>query len=308
MLQTVVITSICGQGLSLAKYFLSQKGCTVILGVHSEKSRQIAQKSLNVPTASKLFILDVDFSSFAGSDYFVGEIYKTVSHMDVLINTAGVFWKDGKTANGYDARYGVNFLGTTYMCLHTLSLLHAGEGVVVNFAPKLYAEHLPEIDLEFLCTNTNRMSLERKYQFNDLIKSNLMVGKMQVLFIYKLLQKAKEYGVHLRGIVADYTLEPNNKANLSLISRAMYQSYFAKECNTEAIIGHVQAYLGNKREGCMAKQVTEVPQALNYLHHERERDTHEMAFVWESALEDLQLKESALFHFLNERAPRYRGK
>ena len=102
--------------------------------------------------------------------------------------------------------------------------------------------------------------------------------------------------------------DTNNKANLSLISRAMYQSYFAKECNTEAIIGHVQAYLGNKREGCMAKQVTEVPQALNYLHHERERDTHEMAFVWESALEDLQLKESALFHFLNERAPRYRGK
>ena len=92
---------------------LAKKSATVILaGRNKEKlSDACARISALVPSAS-LDTAVIDLNSIAAIKSFAETFVQSGNPLDVLINNAGVmFPPPSKTADGFEAQFGVNFIG-----------------------------------------------------------------------------------------------------------------------------------------------------------------------------------------------------
>lgn len=295
-MKNIVITSIRGAGLQLAKHFL-QRGDRVFLGWHEEHSQRFIHQSLSGFDTRLLIMHKVDFSSFKGSSRFLEAIRSKMQTVDVLINNAGVFWNKGITANGYDFSYGINYLGTAFMCLNGIDMFTHSRTVVVNFAPVFHKEMSLEVDFEFLKQHCGAFNLEYKYFFSDVVKSNIMVGVAIHLLTHKLQCFACTYGIDLQCIVADTYCNTTEKSRLSLVERIAYQSFFSKENNALSIADAVDASLQNEKNSPLkAQSVTTLDHDLRY---QAEQHTEAvLSTLWQETLLQLSLTESQVLKSL----------
>ncbi len=92
---------------------LAKKSATVILAGRNEEklSEACARISALVPSAS-LDTAVIDLNSIAAIQSFAETFVQSGKPLDVLINNAGVmFPPPSKTADGFEAQFGVNFIG-----------------------------------------------------------------------------------------------------------------------------------------------------------------------------------------------------
>lgn len=94
-------------------FALAKKGARVVLAGRSEAKLLEAKQRIaaDAPTA-ELEIAVLDLNSIASVKVFAESFLKRNESLDVLINNAGIMFPPaGKTADGYESQFGVNFIG-----------------------------------------------------------------------------------------------------------------------------------------------------------------------------------------------------
>lgn len=116
---------------------LAKKSAHVILAGRNERKLSDARERITalVPTAN-LSIEVIDLNSIEAIKYFAKEFVQSGQSLDVLINNAGImFPPPSKTVDGFEAQFGVNFVGHYVLTALLLPLLEkAKHGRVVTLS------------------------------------------------------------------------------------------------------------------------------------------------------------------------------
>ncbi|MFK7875578.1 MAG: SDR family NAD(P)-dependent oxidoreductase [Paracoccaceae bacterium] len=130
MTKTILITGATdGIGLTSAKTLAAQ-GHTILLHGRSTEKLTAAAKDIAATTQSYC----ADLSRIADIHAMVGEIRKDHTHLDVLINNAGVLkTKETRTADGLDVRFMVNTFAP-YVLTQALLPIIPKDGRIVNLS------------------------------------------------------------------------------------------------------------------------------------------------------------------------------
>ncbi|MEM7024768.1 MAG: SDR family NAD(P)-dependent oxidoreductase, partial [Pseudomonadota bacterium] len=135
MPKTILITgSTDGIGLETAK-MLAASGHHVLLHGRNPARLEQAEKTLSaIPEAGPVESYAADLSRMSNVEALAKEVSDKNSHLDVLINNAGVFnAPDPVTQDGLDVRFAVNTLAPYLLTRRLLSLLGA-DGRVINLS------------------------------------------------------------------------------------------------------------------------------------------------------------------------------
>ena len=130
MKKTVLITGgTSGIGLGIGLGFQSAGYDVIATGVNAEET----EATRNLYPDLDCRVLDVTCQEQ------ITTILNDLSHLDVLINCAGVILRDNQehTAEGFEKALDVNLNGTMRMCYAAKQLLTASQGCVINTASML---------------------------------------------------------------------------------------------------------------------------------------------------------------------------
>jgi retinol dehydrogenase-12 len=112
--KTVVLTgasSGIGKQVTLE---LAKQGAHVVMACRSLEKGEAARAELEAATggAGRLEVRELDLSSFDSIRAFAEKANADLARIDVLVNNAGIFpQKAGKTREGFESQFGVNYLG-----------------------------------------------------------------------------------------------------------------------------------------------------------------------------------------------------
>jgi NAD(P)-dependent dehydrogenase (short-subunit alcohol dehydrogenase family) len=126
---------------------LAKRGAQVVMACRDVKKAEAAKEDIRkeVPKA-KLEIMRLDLGDSSSVREFSKIVHETFSHIDVLINNAGIYKFDGKlqkTKDGFEEHIGVNHLNTFLLTLLLLDLLaKSNKSRIVNLSSMIapYAE------------------------------------------------------------------------------------------------------------------------------------------------------------------------
>ena len=133
-MKSVIITGgTSGIGLATAKIFLENDYNCVIVGRFEERGRQ----ALSMLNSDKVIYISADVSKVSDCDKIIDETLKTFGHVDVLVNSAGLYTEG--TINSVDEEefyriFDVNVKGTFFMCRAAVKSLMKTQGTIVNVA------------------------------------------------------------------------------------------------------------------------------------------------------------------------------
>ena len=125
--KVVVITGASsGLGKEAAKQ-LAGKNATLVLAVRNlKKAEDVKQEILSRYPQSDIKIKHLDLGNLSSIKQFAEEINKEFSHLDILINNAGVMMCPySTTEDGFEIQMGTNHLGTYALTGHLMPLLKA---------------------------------------------------------------------------------------------------------------------------------------------------------------------------------------
>lgn len=152
----IVTGSSSGIGKYEALYF-AYKGATVIMACRNvEKAKKIKEELLGEVPNGNFDIIQLDLSDFTSIDNFNKTIREKYTHIDCLVNNAGVyFMPKEKTKQGFEITMGTNYLGPYYLTCSILDLITNGEGKIINVSSIVHK--YAKIDFnDFFAENANR--------------------------------------------------------------------------------------------------------------------------------------------------------
>jgi NAD(P)-dependent dehydrogenase (short-subunit alcohol dehydrogenase family) len=121
-----------GIGLSTAKLFAKEGEQVIILGRDSAKGESEAAL---IPNAK---FIQGDVTKADDCRRAVDESMKTFGGLDVLVNCAGIIYRnrtvEQTTEEEWDATFDVNVKGTFLMCKHAMPALRERKGCIVNLS------------------------------------------------------------------------------------------------------------------------------------------------------------------------------
>lgn len=126
-----------GVGLAAAKRFRS-KGYDVCIAGRSDARGQAALKELEdaeVETAPAAIFVAADVRRVADCDRLVKTAVERFGHLDVLVNSAGIYVEgaiDDVTEEVFDDVLAVNLKGTVFACRAAVPYLRQTKGCIVN--------------------------------------------------------------------------------------------------------------------------------------------------------------------------------
>jgi NAD(P)-dependent dehydrogenase (short-subunit alcohol dehydrogenase family) len=136
--KTILITgSTDGIGLETARILISRGHNVLLHGRNTGKLEKVSEE-LGI---SEIFMADLSLMSEVKKLAF--EIGQKYSHLDVLINNAGVFTKGGMTPDGLDRRFAVNTIAPYFLTKLLLPLMDTG-GRVINLSSAAQAIVKPD--------------------------------------------------------------------------------------------------------------------------------------------------------------------
>ena len=139
-----------GLGFETALELAKHEAYVIMVGRNQEKLNQAKEKILeSVPDAS-IEIGVLDLNNIKSIKSFADEFLKTHATLDVLINNAGIMFPPaGKTADGFETQFGVNFIGHYVLTALLFPLLkNSGNARIVTLSS--IAHKGAEIDYENL--------------------------------------------------------------------------------------------------------------------------------------------------------------
>ena len=139
-----------GLGFETALELAKHDAYVIMVGRNQEKLNQAKEKILDsVPDAS-IEIGVLDLTNIKSIKSFADEFLKTHATLDVLINNAGIMFPPaGKTADGFETQFGVNFIGHYVLSALLFPLLKNSENARVVTLSSI-AHKGAEIDYENL--------------------------------------------------------------------------------------------------------------------------------------------------------------
>ncbi|MEZ4219810.1 MAG: SDR family oxidoreductase [Polyangiaceae bacterium] len=171
---------------------LAQRGATVILACRNADKAAAAVQDIRSSTGrSDLSAETLDLASMASIDAFARRIRDKYTRLDVLVNNAGI-WPTQRqtTADGLEATFGVNHVGTHMLTLRLLPLLEASApSRVVVLSSKLHYRGV--VDWEDLQMERRRFNGPTQYSNSKL---------MNVLFTKALARRVAGKGVNVNAV------------------------------------------------------------------------------------------------------------
>ncbi len=187
--KVVIVTgSSSGIGFEAAK-ILANKAASVIIAVRDlEKGNKAAEKIIAQNKNADVKVLELDLANLESVKNFAENFGKTYSHLDLLINNAGVMIPPyAITADGFELQFGTNHLGHFALTARLLEvLLKTDKARIVNVASS--AHKVGNLNFDDLTWEKRSYSAWRAY--GDSKISNLY-------FTYELNRKLKENNLDL---------------------------------------------------------------------------------------------------------------
>lgn len=133
--KVVIVTgSSSGIGYEAARV-LANKQATVIIAVRNlDKGNKALEKILGQNKDASVKVMELDLADLASVKNFAQEFKKNYSHLDLLINNAGVMIPPySKTTDGFELQFGTNHLGHFALTAQLLEVLVNTKGArIVN--------------------------------------------------------------------------------------------------------------------------------------------------------------------------------
>ncbi|XP_063852816.1 neurofilament heavy polypeptide-like isoform X2 [Scylla paramamosain] len=151
--KVVVVTGAnSGIGKEVARD-LASRGALVVLACRNKEAALQAVKEIRTTTGDgELIVMELDLGELSSVRSFSTSLLGKFSHLDILINNAGLYvppGEEGRTKDGYEIHFGVNHLGHFLLTHLLLPRLQETPGArVVTVASSLYKSG--KIDLEDL--------------------------------------------------------------------------------------------------------------------------------------------------------------
>ncbi|GAB7219923.1 SDR family NAD(P)-dependent oxidoreductase [Vibrio comitans] len=135
MQKTILITGATdGIGLETAKTLAKQGHSLLIHGRNPHKLQKVQDELSSLPGASKIETYESDLSRLADVKALASSIVQKHSHLDALINNAGVYRvPNAMTTDNLDVRFAVNTLAPYLLTQKLLPLMNS-ESRVVNLS------------------------------------------------------------------------------------------------------------------------------------------------------------------------------
>jgi NAD(P)-dependent dehydrogenase (short-subunit alcohol dehydrogenase family) len=172
---------------------LAARGARVLLGCRDESraAEAIAAIQSKLPDAD-LAWLPLDLASLSSIEKAAGQVQQTESHLDLLINNAGVMVPPKTlTEDGFELQFGVNHLGHFALTGHLLPMLKArADARIVNISS--LAHRGAAIDFDDI-------HAERKY---SRMKRYQMSKFANMLFTFGLQQRLEASGASALAVAA----------------------------------------------------------------------------------------------------------
>jgi len=145
MKKTILVTgSTDGIGLETARMLVSQGHHILLHGRNPAKLEEVERTLSALPDGGNVESYVSDLSRMADVEALAGAVAERNSHLDVLINNAGIFWvADPMTPDGLDVRFAVNTIAPYLLTQRLLPLL-GGSGRVINLSSAAQSPVDPE--------------------------------------------------------------------------------------------------------------------------------------------------------------------
>jgi len=145
MKKTILVTgSTDGIGLETARMLVSQGHHILLHGRNPAKLEEVERTLSALPDGGNVEIYVSDLSRMADVEALAGAVAERNSHLDVLINNAGIFRvADPMTPDGLDVRFAVNTIAPYLLTQRLLPLL-GGSGRVINLSSAAQSPVDPE--------------------------------------------------------------------------------------------------------------------------------------------------------------------
>ncbi|MCJ7679283.1 MAG: SDR family NAD(P)-dependent oxidoreductase [Candidatus Aminicenantes bacterium] len=184
--RTAVVTgSSSGIGYEAGRV-LAEKNAAVIIAVRNlEKGCAVADKIRTSFQNADVRVMELDLADFQSIRRFSDNFLKEYSHLDLLINNAGVMMPPySKTVDGFELQFGTNHLGhfaLTGLLLDVINKTPGARIVNVSSSAHLYGR------LDFDDLNWQKRTYKKSRAYGDSKIANLY-------FTYELQKKLKEAG------------------------------------------------------------------------------------------------------------------
>jgi NAD(P)-dependent dehydrogenase (short-subunit alcohol dehydrogenase family) len=108
---------------------LARKGATVIMACRNpQKANHAAERIRALDPAGSVVVMQLDLADLDTVRAFAAEFHKSYDRLDLLINNAGVAEVPyGKTAQGVELHFGINYVGHFALTALSIDLLNATE-------------------------------------------------------------------------------------------------------------------------------------------------------------------------------------
>ncbi|MBI9045902.1 MAG: SDR family oxidoreductase [Anaerolineaceae bacterium] len=170
---------------------LAKSGARIIMACRNLKKSTITQQEIIEESKNyNIQLIHLDLASIASIRMFTDKIHDQFSHIDILINNAGIFnMKRELTADGFEATMGVNCLGTFLLTdLLLPGLLKSKNSRIINVASD--AHYNGSIDLD-------NFHFDKKYSgFKAYASSRLAT----VLYTQELAERLKDHNITVNSL------------------------------------------------------------------------------------------------------------
>lgn len=140
-MKTILITGAnTGIGLATAQTFVQDDHHVIIACRNPAKAEQ-AKQHLETFNAGKVDVIELDLNSLQQVKETAEKILQNYSHLDVLVNNAGMMTPDLETTiDGFEKQIGVNYLGPFLLTMKLLPLIQKSEqGRIIHLASMMHA-------------------------------------------------------------------------------------------------------------------------------------------------------------------------
>lgn len=178
--KTILLTGATDGIGKQAAFMLAQNNAILLIhGKNPEKGNEIKDEIINKTQNKNVHYFNADFTSLSEIKILSEQIHKQFSHIDVLVNNAGIYEsKKIILKNGFEKNFMVNYLAGFSLTIKLLDLLKKSpDARIINVSSMIHADSIDfkNLNAEIFYSGDNAYSLTKlcnilfTYELNDIL-------------------------------------------------------------------------------------------------------------------------------------------